>query len=83
MDRRDALKALGSLAAATGISVQPVTASDVERVTMVVLKPNTILSDEEIANLRRSWEQACVGTGLENIKAVVIDGSVDVEFVRR
>lgn len=82
MERRDALKSLAALAGATGMVVSPVTATDAERVTLVVVRLKRLLSGEEIDALRDDWQRAVEGTGLQGVRAVFMDTSMDVEFVR-
>lgn len=82
MERRDALKSLAALAGATGMSITPVTAKDAEKVTLVILKQNGFASEESMCRLRDLWKYATEGTDLANVKTVVMDGQVDVEFVR-
>lgn len=83
MDRREALKSLAGIVSATGMSVAPVTARDAERCELVVLRVNGHASDNMVARLREYWKHAVDGTALQDVKTVVLDGSVDVEFVRK
>lgn len=82
MDRRDALKALGSVAAGAGLTVTPVTTKDAERVSLIVMKLQGRLSDAMRQNLRSSWRLAVAGTDLEHVKMVVLEDGMDLEFVR-
>lgn len=82
MERRDALKALGTLAAATGMSVSPVTARDAEAVEIVVLRPVRDMSEEDTRRLREAWAAAVNGTSLEHARLVVVTPDVAIEFVR-
>jgi len=83
MDRRDALKALTSLAASTGLSVTPVTAQDVDRLELVIIRVKGRVTQELAERIRALWKHATEGTVCEGIRTIVIDEQLDVEFVRR
>jgi hypothetical protein len=84
MDRRDALKSLGSIAAATGMSVTPITVHETEKVCLVILKvKDGRMSIESSERLHQAWTAAVGGTPLEGVKAIVFDSAIDAEFVRR
>lgn len=82
MDRRDALKALGALAAATGMSVTPITTRDAEGVAVLVLKVNTLLSVEQAAYMRASLDAVLEGTPLEGVKVLVLDRETSIEVIK-
>jgi hypothetical protein len=82
MDRREALKSLTALAGVTGMTVTPVTAADVETAELVILKANVLLSEQMKSRLSETWSSAVSGTGLEHIKVLVLDGDLDVQFVK-
>jgi hypothetical protein len=82
MDRRDALKSLAALAGATGLTVTPVTTREATEVTLMILRPKGLISQEACARLREGWVLGCVGTALEHVRTIVINDDVQVEFVR-
>ena len=82
MERRDALKSLAALAGATGMSVTPVTTTDAEKVTLVILKVKGMMRAEHAERLESTWEYAVEGTELQGVKVVVFDEGVEAEFVR-
>lgn len=83
MERRDALKALSTLAGATGMTVTPVTVKDAEHVALVILKPKGLMSGDGHKHLAEYWTRAVEGTPLQDVRAVVVGEDIDVEFVRR
>lgn len=82
VERRDALKAIGSLAATVGMSVTPVTVHEAKDLAGVILITDRMLSDDEIDTLRWAWEAAWTGTAMETVRAVVLPPNVRAEFVR-
>lgn len=82
MNRRDALKSLSMLAAATGISVTPVTTQDATDVSLVVIRTRKLLSHDQIARLRAAWDLAVTGTELQGRQVMVLNEDISVEFVR-
>jgi hypothetical protein len=81
MNRRDALKALTSVAGAAGLTVTPVTTQEAQGVELVLLKPASPMSMNQMELLRQVWQDAVQGTALAETKALILD-DVDVEFVR-
>lgn len=82
MNRRDALKSLAALAGATGITMTPVTAHEASDVTVVFLQTNKRLSKAQCEQIRITWTQACEGTGLAGVKAIILNDGLTVELVR-
>jgi hypothetical protein len=82
MNRREALASLTALAGATGMSVTPVTAKDAEQCVLIILKPRGMLSADAAYRLGQAWEHATKDTPLKDVKAIVLEDGVDVEFVR-
>jgi hypothetical protein len=82
MDRREALRSLAAIAGATGINVSPVTMKDATDVALVILRTELKMSRAGQALLRAAWQEACAGTPLESVKAIVFEDGLDVEFVR-
>lgn len=83
MNRRDALKALATMAGATGVTVTPVTSHDASGVEMAILRYDGVLSNDQCARLKAAWELACQGTSLERCKTIVMEQGINVEFVKR
>jgi hypothetical protein len=82
MDRRDALKALSSIAVASGLTVTPVTTLDVQGVELVLIKCPGLVSQETAARIRALWLEGMKGTALEHIRTVVLTDGLEVDFVR-
>jgi hypothetical protein len=82
VNRRDALKALAAVVAATGLTVTPITAEDVRGVELILLKVRGRLSQDSMANIRAVWRDGVRGTALEYTMTIVLASDVDVEFVR-
>ena len=83
MDRREAFKALGTLAAGAGLSVTPVAAHDLDRVELVILKIDRSMTQDGAQRLKDHWQQCVAGTSLAEVKTVILTDGIDVEFVRR
>lgn len=83
MDRRDALKALTTIAASTGFTVAPVTAQEAKDVTLVVIKTQGLISADQAERLADYWKHGVEGTALEGIRTVVVPPDIDIEFVRK
>ena len=81
MDRRDALKALGSLPA--GITLQPVTIHDAGQLALIVITFPGPVSQDQAIRLRDYWEVTMAGTPVEGVKVAVVSDGARVEFVRR
>lgn len=82
MNRREALQSLTTLAATTGLTVTPMTTKEAEAVSLVILKVPGMINEETADRLRMAWKQACEGTDLAGVKALVLCNGVEVELVR-
>lgn len=82
MNRRAALQSLTVLAGAAGLTVSPVTTHEATDVALVILKTDTYMSVEQCVRLREAWEAACVGTALQPVNTIVLEGGLSVEIVR-
>ncbi len=82
MNRRDALKSLTALAGATGISVTPVTTHEASDITLVMIRTDHAITSETAERIKACWTEACRGTGLQDVNAIVLSNDLTVEIVR-
>lgn len=82
INRRDAFKALAALTASVGMSVTPVTTSDIDGLELILVRHAGRLSPEEVKCFRDNWKLGCQDTALANVKVLVMPDDFDVEFVR-
>lgn len=82
MNRREALQALTSVAATTGMSVTPVTTEEAKGVELVIVRVAEPVSQEWFARFTAYWADACKGTALESVRCLLVEKSIEIEFVR-
>jgi hypothetical protein len=82
MDRREALKSFAALVSTAGLTVTPLTASDVGD-GVVVLRFKDHLSQSAKARVVESWRLATNGTPLDGVRALIFDGDVEVSVLKR
>jgi hypothetical protein len=82
MNRRDAVKALATLASTTGMTVTPVRTRDVQGIVGVLIHVKGKLSAASAKQVGQIWTDAWRGTALEGVRTVVLDDDTEVEFVR-
>lgn len=82
LNRRDALKSLALFVGTTSLSVMPVTTQEAADAQLVILKSPRRMSREQCEQLRALWIDACTGTDLQRVKAIVLSDGLSVEIVR-
>ena len=83
MDRRDSIKALGTLLAGAGVTASPVTTHEADQVQLVILRTPIKLSQAQIESLHTQWKRVVEGTALDGVRVAVFEFGLDVEFVRK
>jgi hypothetical protein len=81
IDRRSALKSLGALAAAIGITVQPITARDATDAVLLVLTCRNPLTAHGVERLRETLTAGLKGTPLEHVRIVVLPDDLKLELI--
>lgn len=82
MNRRESMKALGLLAASTGMTVTPITAQDASEAVMLVLKVGGHLSQETHQRISEGMRVACEGTALEGVRVVVLTEGMTLDVIK-
>jgi hypothetical protein len=67
----------------TGLTVTPVTMTELAGVELVLLKTPRRLSTREARQLDQAWRAAVKGTVLERARSLILDQGTTVEFARQ